>query len=165
MSEKMNEEMTEMEKEKQEEDYDALRQILENLVTVSKDQERLMKEFKAVGGYNPKFVELAQQQKKLRDDTKIIEDSLFALSKRVIQIQSFINKEIGLVNNNMDKALSNLGFRDIPNLVNNQQYIMTSLNNLALMLSEVLKQMQDNMNAPPNPNCKNPKPGKRENPA
>ncbi len=165
MSEKMNEEMTEMEKEKQEEDYDALRQILENLVTVSKDQERLMKEFKAVGGYNPKFVELAQQQKKLRDDTKIIEDSLFALSKRVIQIQSFINKEIGLVNNNMDKALSNLGFRDIPNLVNNQQYIMTSLNNLALMLSEVLKQMQDNMNAPPNPNCKNPKPGKKGKPS
>ena len=48
MSEKMNEEMTEMEKEKQEEDYDALRQILENLVTVSKDQEKLMKEFHSI---------------------------------------------------------------------------------------------------------------------
>ncbi len=165
MSEKMDEEMTEMSKEKQEEDYNTLRQILENLVQVSKDQEKLMKDFKAVGSYNPKFVELAQQQKKLRDDTKIIEDSLFALSKRVIQIQSFINKEIGLVNNNMDKALNNLGFRDIPNLVNNQQYIMTSLNNLALMLSEALKQMQDNMkNSKPNPNCKNPKPGKGKKP-
>ncbi len=161
MSEKMDEEMTEMSKDKQEEDYNTLRQILENLVQVSKDQEKLMKDFKAVGGYNPKFVELAQQQKKLRDDTKIIEDSLFALSKRVIQIQSFINKEIGLVNNNMDKALNNLGFRDIPSLVNNEQYIMTSLNNLALMLSDVLKQMQDDLkNGKPNPNCKNPKNGK-----
>lgn len=165
MGEKMDEEMTAMEKEEQEENYDALRQILENLVTVSKDQERLMKEFKAVGGYNPKFVELAQQQKKLRDDTKIIEDSLFALSKRVLEIQSFINKEIGLVNNNMDKALENLGFRNIPGLVNNEQYVMTSLNNLALMLSEVLKQMQENMNAKPNPNCKNPKNGKKGKPS
>ncbi len=166
MSEKMEAEMGEMSAEKQEEDYNTLRQILENLVTVSKDQEKLMKEFKAVGGYNPKFVELAQQQKKLRDDTKIIEDSLFALSKRVIQIQSFINKEIGLVNNNMDKALENLGFRNIPSLVNNEQYIMTSLNNLALMLSDVLKQMQEDMkNAKPNPNCKNPKPGKGKKPS
>ncbi len=166
MGEQMEEEMDAMTAEKQEEDYNTLRQILENLVTVSKDQERLMKEFKAVGGYNPKFVELAQQQKKLRDDTKIIEDSLFALSKRVIQIQSFINKEIGLVNNNMDKAIENLGFRNIPSLVNNQQYVMTSLNNLALMLSDVLKQMQEDMkNAKPNPNCKNPKPGKSKKPS
>ena len=166
MSESMDEEMGEMQAQKKEEDYNTLRQILENLVQVSKDQEKLMKEFKAVGGYNPKFVELAQQQKKLRDDTKIIEDSLFALSKRVIQIQSFINKEIGLVNNNMDKALENLGYRNIPSLVNNEQYIMTSLNNLALMLSEVLKNMQEEMkNAKPNPNCKNPKPGKGKKPS
>jgi hypothetical protein len=166
MSESMDEEMGEMQAQKKEEDYNTLRQILENLVHVSKDQEKVMKDFKAVGGYNPKFVELAQQQKKLRDDTKIIEDSLFALSKRVIQIQSFINKEIGLVNNNMDKALENLGYRNIPSLVNNQQYIMTSLNNLALMLSEVLKNMQEEMkNAKPNPNCKNPKPGKGKKPS
>ncbi len=166
MSEEMESDMESMQAERQEEDYNTLRQILENLVQVSKDQEKLMKEFKVVGGYNPRFVELAQQQKKLRDDTRIIEDSLFALSKRVIQIQSFINKEIGLVNNNMDKALENLGFRDIPNLVNNQQYIMTSLNNLALMLSDVLKNMQENMkNAKPNPNCKNPKPGKGNKPS
>jgi len=166
MSEKMEEEMDAMDSEKKEEDYNSLRQILENLVQVSKDQEKLMKEFKSVGGYNPKFVELAQQQKKLRDDTKIIEDSLFALSKRVIEIQSFINKEIGLVNNNMDKALENLGTRNIPGLVNNEQYIMTSLNNLALMLSDVLKNMQEQMkNAQPNPNCKNPKPGKGKKPS
>ncbi len=165
MSEKMEEEMMEMSAEKQEEDYNTLRQILENIITVSKEQEKLMKDFRAVGGYNPKFVELAQNQKKLRDDTKIIEDSLFALSKRVIQIKSFINKEIGLVNYNMDKALENLGYRNIPSLVNNEHYIMTSLNNLGLMLSEVLKQMQEQMkNAKPNPNCKNPKPGKGKKP-
>ncbi|MCB9252234.1 MAG: hypothetical protein H6605_07180 [Flavobacteriales bacterium] len=166
MSEQMQGEMDEMMAERAEEDYNTLRQILENLVQVSKDQENLMKDFKAVGGYNPKFVELAQAQKKLRDDTKIIEDSLFALSKRVIKIQSFINKEMGLVNNNMDKALEKLGFRDIRAVVNHQQYIMTSLNNLAVMLSEVLKNMQDNMkNSKPNPSCKNPKKGKSGKPS
>lgn len=132
MSESMDEEMGEMQAQKKEEDYNTLRQILENLVHVSKDQEKVMKDFKAVGGYNRKFVELAQQQKKLRDDTKIIEDFFLPWSKRVIQIQSFINKEIGLVNNKMDKALENLGYRNIPSLVNNQQYIMTSLNNLGV---------------------------------
>ena len=166
LSDKMEKEMLEMQLQKQEEDYNTLRQILENLIQVSKDQENLIKEYKAVGGYNPKFVELSQQQKKLKDDTRIIEDSLFALSKRVIQIKSFINKEIALVNENMEKALNHIGQRNIPGLINNQQYVMTSLNNLALMLSDVLKNMQEQMkNAQPNPNCKNPKKGKSKKPS
>ncbi|MCC6722289.1 MAG: hypothetical protein IT243_08800 [Bacteroidia bacterium] len=166
MSEKMQKEMLEMQMQRQEEDYNTLRQILENLIQVSKDQEFLIKEYKALGGYNPKFVELSQQQKKLKDDTRIIEDSLFALSKRVVQIKSFVNKEIALVNKNMEKAIENIGLRNIPGIVNNQQYVMTSINNLALMLSDVLKNMQDQMkNAQPNPNCKNPKKGKSKKPS
>ncbi|NUM31052.1 MAG: hypothetical protein HUU47_01860 [Bacteroidetes bacterium] len=166
MSEKMQKDMLEMQMQRQEEDYNTLRQILENLIQVSKDQEKLLKEFKIVGGYNPKYVELSQEQKKLKDDTKIIEDSLFALSKRVIQIKSFINKEIALVNENMEKTFEHIGQRNIPGIVNKQQYIMTSLNNLALMLSDVLKNMQEQMkNAQPNPNCKNPKKGKGKKPS
>lgn len=166
MSEKMQNDMLQMQMQRQEEDYNTLRQILENLIHVSKDQENLMKEYKIVGGYNPKYVELSQEQKKLKDDTRIIEDSLFALSKRVVQIKSFINKEIGLVNENLEKTLEYIGQRNIPGIVNKQQYVMTSLNNLALMLSDVLKNMQEQMkNAKPNPNCKNPKKGKGKKPS
>jgi hypothetical protein len=68
-----------------------LRDILENLIQLSFDQERVMKDFKAVSLQDPRFVKLAQDQLKLQDDAKIIEDSLYALANRVLQIQSFRN--------------------------------------------------------------------------
>ena len=49
---------------------------------------------------NLEFVKLVQQQK-LADNSLIIEDSLFALSKRVVQIQSTVNKEISAIRNNL----------------------------------------------------------------
>jgi hypothetical protein len=88
-----------------------------------------------------------QDQKKLKDDLQMIEDSLFALSKRQVQISSFVNKEIGEINDNADKALNYLNARNTSMGKAKQQLAMTSINNLALMLSETLKSMQDQMNA------------------
>ena len=44
----------------------------------------------------------------------MVEDSLFALSKRVIQLQAHVNREIGLVNEHMAKALKGMGDRETP---------------------------------------------------
>lgn len=145
MKDKLQKSMEGAEMKQNEEDYNALRQILENLVQLSFEQEKLMTDLGTVTGYNPKFVALAQVQKKLKDDAKLIEDSLLALSKRQIKIQAFINREITKVNDNMNKSLADLGDRNIYSARTRQQYVMTSVNNLAVMLSEVLKQMQEEM--------------------
>jgi hypothetical protein len=145
MSKKMKDMAEEMQAKEHEEDYQALRQILENLVYVSLEQEDLMNEFKTTMQYNPHYVELARKQQKLKDDAKLIEDSLHALSKRVMEIKSFVDKEIGKVNFNMDNAVQDLGARNTPQARNHQQFAMTSLNNLALMLSEVMQNMQEQM--------------------
>ena len=108
-------------------------------------------------------MELGQQQKKIKDDTKIIEDSLFALSKRVKQVEHFINKEIGLVNNNLEKTIYQLGERNTYLVINYQQYVMTSMNNLALMLENSLDQMQQQMKSKPGSgSCS--KPGQNKKP-
>jgi hypothetical protein len=145
MSKKMQEMQQQMKDKETELDYQALRQILENLVRVSFEQEDLMDQFKAVSQYNPHYVELAQKQRKLKDDAKMIEDSLFSLSKRVPEIKSFVNKEIGNVNFNMDNALEQFGDRQTARGRSYQQFAMTSLNNLALMLDEVMQQLQQKM--------------------
>lgn len=145
MSKELQQQMEMAMKQQEQEDYNKLREILDNLVQVSKDQEDLMENFKQMKGYNPRYVELGQHQKKIRDDTRMIEDSLLALSKRVKQVEHFINKEIGLVNDHMNKTMAELSERNTGNVVNHQQYIMTSMNNLALMLSESLRQMQEQM--------------------
>lgn len=146
MKEKLDKKKQDSEMEQQSEDYDNLRQILENLLQLSFDQEALMEELKTVNGYNPQFVKIGQKQKKLKGDAAIIEDSLLALSKRVQQISKTINKEIGQINANMDNTISLMAERNINMARAKQQYVMTHVNNLAVMLSEVLKQMQDQMN-------------------
>ena len=104
------------------------------------------------------IVKYIQQQKKLSDDSQIIEDSLLALSKRVVQIESIINKEISSINYNMGKSISLLEERKISVGVAKQQFVMTSVNNLALLLSETLKQMQmeSSCNSPGTKQCNKP---------
>ena len=72
----------------------------------------------------------------------MVEDSLYSLSKKVPQIQSAVNKEIQVINLNINSSLENLAERRTAESNRNQQYAMTSINNLALMLSEALDQMQ-----------------------
>lgn len=137
--------------QQQEEDMDALRQMLENIVELSFDQEALMDELTATGIKDPRFIEHGRSQRKLRDDAKVIEDSLFALSKRVPQLQSIVNREMNAVNGNMDEATRLLGEaraneRFKPMAADKQQHAMTSLNNLALLLDEALQQMMQQMN-------------------
>lgn len=124
------------------EDMDALRQLLENLLYLSFEQEALMADLKGVKRQSPEYVKITQRQHKLKDDAKMIEDSLFALSKRVVQLESTVNKEIRQINSNMDKAIGFMEERQTPLAMNRQQYVMTSANNLALLFDEALQQMQ-----------------------
>merc|ERR1739848_977628 len=80
----------ENEKEKNYEDMDVLREILENLVYFSIEEENILLKFQDLDKDDPKYVELMHEQQGLRDAAEIIEDSLFALSKRVPQISSQI---------------------------------------------------------------------------
>jgi hypothetical protein len=155
LSEKMSEMQQEMEQESMGEDVNSLRDILENLVKASFDQEDLINELSDTKTSDPKYVTIMEDQKKLKDDLQMIEDSLFALSKRQVQIESFVNKEISEINDNVSKALGFLNSRSTGLGKEKQQLAMTSINNLALMLSETLNSMQQQM-AQSTGSCKKP---------
>lgn len=145
MAEAMAMQMESGEMEQMEEDMQALRQLLENLVGLSFDQEDLMDEFVVVDVNTPKYVDLVQQQFKLKDDFRLIEDSLQALSKRVFQIESFVTEKVGEIKSNMREGLEELEERKKPQASEHQQRTMKNVNDLALMLSEVMNQMQQQM--------------------
>ncbi|WP_018341837.1 DUF4175 family protein [Cytophaga aurantiaca] len=163
MSDKMQQMKQNMEAEQASENMKDLRQILDNLLHVSFDEEALMKEFRKVRQSDPRYITLGQQQLKLKDDSKIIKDSLYALAKRVPQIEAFVTKEVVAMNQYMDAAVQHIKERRPDLAAADQQYAMTSMNNLALMLNEVLKQMQEDMaNSQPKMSgaqCNKPKPG------
>ncbi|WP_281616188.1 DUF4175 family protein [Flammeovirga sp. SubArs3] len=145
MAQKMQQSMQSAQMEQISEDHEALRQIMENLLKLSFDQENLMESFKEVRRIDPKFVELSQTQLKLRDDAKYIEDSLVALSKRVFQIESFVTREVTEMNKYMDESLDAIKRRVPEVAASKQQFSMTSINNLALLLSDILDNMQQQM--------------------
>jgi hypothetical protein len=150
LGEKMQAMQQEQQQESAEENAEDLRALLENIIQLSFDQEKLMDNLKTISTNDPKYVKQGQEQKKLKDDAKMIEDSLFALSKRVADLESIVNKEIGQINYNMLSAIEQIAERRTAGATSNQQYAMTSLNNLALLLDEALQQMQQQMaNAKP----------------
>ena len=127
------------------EDMQTLRQILENLIRLSLDQENILKSIGKINLNSPLYLDYLQLQNKLQADAQIIEDSLFALSKRQPQIESVVNSEINSINSSMEKALIEMAERRSSRASERQQFAMTAANNLALLLSEVLEQMQKDL--------------------
>ncbi len=160
LAQKMQKMKQDMEQEQAAEDEESLRALLENLLHLSFDQEKLMTDLKTMDINNPQYLKVSQQQRKLKDDAKMIEDSLFALSKRVIQIQSKVNQEIAKINQNIEASLDNLEDRLVPQARSRQQFVMTSVNDLALLLSEALNQMQQEQSAKEGGSCTKPGKGK-----
>jgi hypothetical protein len=145
MSQEMQQMQQNAEQQQQIEDYNDLRKILENLVKLSFDQESLMKEFRKIRQDDPRVIQLGQNQLKLKEDSKIIEDSLQALAKRVFQIQSYVTREVSTMNEYMNESMDEIKKKNLPAASGKQQFAMTSMNNLALMLDETLHQMQQQM--------------------
>ena len=142
MQNKLSSMQEQMMEEQKGEDIEALRRLRQNLMTLSFDQEELIEEVGNTQPNDPRFVELTRRQKRLKDNSKMIEDSLFALSKRNAEISSVINKEISAINHNQKKAMRHMAERKIPESLSRQQFVMTSMNNLALMLDESIQAAQ-----------------------
>lgn len=170
MREEMEESMEESEENQQEENAQTLRQILENLLKLSFSQEELIQTLSVTQMDNPQYFDIPKKQNKLKEDSKMIEDSLLALSKRAPQISALVNREISAIHLNIEKSVKALAERDIESSSMGMQYTMASVNNLALLLNEALDQMQQQMKAqkknkgkPGKGKCK--KPGNGQNPS
>ena len=145
MAESMSQQMESGDKEQAEEDYNAMRQLMENLVSLSFDEEELMNQFIKTPINTPKYIDLGQKQKRIKDDFKMVEDSLFALSKRVSQIETFVLEKVGEVNLNIENSLINIQERFKPQAQDFQQRTMKNLNDLALMINESMSDQQQKM--------------------
>ncbi|AUC82976.1 DUF4175 family protein [Lacinutrix sp. Bg11-31] len=148
MSMKMQAQMGQASKDALEEDIEMLRQILDNLVLFSFDEEKLMKQFKSIEINHNEYATYLKKQKDLRTHFEHVDDSLFAMSLRQPKISEEVNKEISDVYFNIDKAMAELAENNIYKGVSSQQYTITSANNLANFLSNALDQLQNAMSMP-----------------
>jgi len=109
-----------------------------------------MKSFNELNQNDPGFNAIAQRQIKLKDDAKVLEDSLLALGKRDPFMGSIVTREVGELNEHLDKVIEANRERRRPQASNEMQMTMTSINNLALMLDDHFDMMMEMMaNAQP----------------
>jgi len=146
MSEQMMQMMMQGQQDGMQEDIEMLRQILDNLVVFSFDEEALMNQFKSIEVNDNKYASHLRKQYTLREHFSHIDDSLFALSLRQPKISEKVNKEITEVFFNIEKALGQFSENQLYKGVASQQYIITAANTLADMLSNTLDNMQMQMN-------------------
>ncbi|CAH1001008.1 hypothetical protein LEM8419_01995 [Neolewinella maritima] len=145
MAQQMQQDMQSMQQESNKEDMAAIRQLLENIVDLSFDQEETMDQLNQTTVNTPRYVELVQQQFQINGDFELVRDSLQALAKRNFQIESFVTEKVTEIRGNLSETVSELEERHTPQAANLQQRTMTGLNDLALMLNESMAQMQQQM--------------------
>ena len=153
MSEALAEAQLEAEQEDLAEDAEQVRQLLKNLVQLSFNQEALISDVNSIYIQDPKYQTIISRQNRVKDDFRMVEDSLRAMARRQLNVATAITKELGEVNSNVSTSLSALldmnqsfyGSYKNTNAARSMQYSMTSLNNLALVLAESLDQMQNQM--------------------
>jgi hypothetical protein len=122
-----------------------LRDILDNLIKLSFEQEQVMQEFRSVHQSDPRFLELSQLQLKIKDDAKVIQDSLISLSKEDFRIQSVVTRKVDEMNQYLDETAEAIKERKKGEAIGKQQFTMTTINDLALLLDDVMSQMMNSM--------------------
>jgi len=141
----LSSQMAACQSQQQGEDLDALRQILENVLTLSFAQEDLVLSIQNADLTTPVWGNFARKQFEIKREFAIVEDSLLALAKRVYQIENFILEQVSTVKKGIENSIKRLEERQKPTTIDAQRRTMTALNELALMLSEAMNQMQQQM--------------------
>lgn len=135
-----------------------LKQILSNLIFLSFEQESVLADLSQVSPGDATLVDLNKRQRRIIDQSEIVKDSLYALAKRTPQINTMVNNELLSMNLNLDKSAEQMEEAQLPNARVSQQFVITSANNLALMLNEALDNLEKQMSSsmPGNQQCENP---------
>ena len=131
------------------EDIEVLRQILDNLILFSFEQEALMNQFVSAASNPRQYANKLLKQSNLRSHFEHVEDSLFALSLRQPMISESINKEVTEVFFNIDKSLALLSENELQKGISSQQFAMMATNKLADMLSNTLSNMEAQLELSP----------------
>jgi len=163
MADQMEQDFNESELESITEDIATIRQILDNLVKISFDQEDILKKSQKMSSYSSLMSDVIRKQFEVKQSMKHIEDSLSALARRQAAVKPFIQKEVTKIQNNIETAQTELQNRRPSVASKNEQFALTSMNNLALMLMESMKDMQQQQkqseskcNKSGNGSCKKP---------
>ncbi len=127
------------------EDAHLIRILLENVVRSSHEEEKLMNEVGRMKKDDPSLSDKISRQKEIVDNFAMVEDSLRMMAMRQPKIKNFVFTELQLIDQQLGQAMKEMNEMTLTSATSRQQRAMMSMNNLALMLSESLNEMNESM--------------------
>jgi len=79
----------------------------------------------------------------LKEYFEHVDDSLYVLSLRLVKISNSIQKEVGDTHYYIDESLTNFSENRFERGISNQHFVITSVNNLANQLSDLLESLMN----------------------
>ena len=153
MAESMDMQMMSSGMEQLAEDAHLVRILLENVVRSSHDEEALMSEISVMKKDDPSISQKISRQKEISDNFAMVEDSLRKMALRQTMIKDFVFKELQVIDQQLGSSMQDILELRLSSATSKQQNAMMSMNNLALMLSESLKDMDSQMQGMSNSSC------------
>ena len=147
MSSQMNEMQMNMQGAQMQLNIAAIRAALEDILTLSENQERLRLHVLGLATDSPLLRDAAQQQVELSEGMAITADSLQAIARDIPQMTRDVQQRAGDTLREMSESTSALTERAARRAAGHQRGAMTSLNELALLLSELLNQQMNGSGA------------------
>jgi hypothetical protein len=129
--------------QKNEENINDIRQILDNLLTLSFSEEEIMNQVKNGSNYLGSSV---PKQIAVKRDFVLVQDSIYALARREPELGHSVYEKIKDINLYLNKVESEMNENHKTNAVRFQQSVLTGFNDLSLLFSEIQDQMQNQQN-------------------
>lgn len=158
MSENMNSMMMGGGMDQLAEDAYLVRILLENVVRSSHAEEALMNEISIMKKDDPTVSQKISRQKEISENFVMVEDSLRKMANRQTSVKNFVFNELQIIDQQLESAMQDVLELRFGSATQKQQKAMMSMNNLALMLAESLKEMDSQMDGQSSSSCS--KPGK-----
>ncbi len=120
----------------------ALRRVLYDVLTLSMDQEALRRQLDRQAPDSPLLRDVARREMELSTSVAVVSDSLQQLAREIPQMTREVQQKSGEALREMQQAVEVLSERMLPQASGHQKAAMTHLNELALLLSDLLDQLQ-----------------------
>ncbi len=119
-----------------------LRSALENTLRLSERQEQLHATIRDLAAEGPTVRQYARDQKALSDGLQGVADSLQSIARQLPEMSRAVQQQTGNALRAMNRATSALDEREANSATGHQKTSMMHLNELALLLADLLEQMQ-----------------------
>ena len=148
MAENMRQQSRGMQGQQRQVDQAALRRALEDVLTVSREQEALATSVGRTPSQSPSLVPAARRQGELRDALRTVVDTLRRVAQTVPALGPRIDAKAVDGQREMDLAVERLVARQSGPAAGHQRTAMAHMNDLALLLANLLEQLQNQSPSP-----------------